>query len=358
VLDILRKEKLYAKMSKCAFAQRSVEFLGHVVSDKGVSVDPHKTDAIRDWPTPTNTTQLRSFLGLANFYRRFVPNYATVALPLTDLLKDNVSFQWTPQEESAFQALKTALTSTPVLRLPDPDAEFLVTTDASDFAIGATLSQKGGDGERPIAFDSRNLLPAERNYPTHEKELLAIVNALKVWRAYLDGRPFTVITDHAPLKYLHSQKQLSQRQARWLETLQSFDFKIEYRPGRNNIVADTLSRRPDFADCSMATTVQIDDAVKSTIRKAYHKHNYFGPILRALSSLPNTESREAPYARSERFTLSEDGLLYLSCNGQHRLCIPEDAKLRTTILYDYHNSPIAGHMGFEKTYDNIQRQFF
>ena len=179
VLDILRENKLYAKISKCDFFKKSIDFLGHVVSAEGISVDPKKIEAIKSWPIPNGVPDVRSFLGLANYYRKFVHDHAAIAAPLTSLLQKERKFKWTQEADDAFNKLKEALTSTPILRIADPSLPFLVTTDASDLAIGAVLTQNDGQGERPIAYESRKLSPAKLNYPTHEKKLLAINHVLK-----------------------------------------------------------------------------------------------------------------------------------------------------------------------------------
>ena len=181
VLTILRQHKLYAKMKKCEIMQTRVEYLGHFISQDGISVDNRKIDVIRQWPMPTNTSDIRSFLGIASYYRKFVKHFAAIAMPLTDLLhKDNV-FRWQNAEQEAFEQLKMSLTTAPVLALPDPSKLFLVTTDASDYVIGTILSQDQGKGEQPIVYESRKMTPAELNYPVHEKELLAIVHAINIW---------------------------------------------------------------------------------------------------------------------------------------------------------------------------------
>ena len=181
VLMILRQHKLYAKMKKCEIMQMRVEYLGHFISQDSISVDNRKIDVIRQWPTPTNTSDVRSFLGIASYYRKFVKYFTTIAMPLTDLLhKDNV-FRWQNAEQEVFEQLKISLTTAPVLALPDPSKPFLVTTDASDYAIGAILSQDQGKGEQPIAYESRKMTPAELNYPVHEKELLVMVHAINIW---------------------------------------------------------------------------------------------------------------------------------------------------------------------------------
>ena len=196
-------------MKKCEIMQMRVEYLEHFISQDGISVDNRKIDVIRQWPMPANTSDVRSFLGIASYYRKFVKHFAAIAMPLTDLLhKDNV-FRWQNAEQEAFEQLKTSLTTAPVLALLDPSKPFLVTTDASDYVIGAILSQDQGKGEQPIVYESRKMTPAELNYPVHEKELLAMVHAINIWRPYLEGQKFTAITDHASLEYICTQKTLS-----------------------------------------------------------------------------------------------------------------------------------------------------
>ena len=216
-----RQHKLYCKRSKCHLFQSQVSYLGHVVSANGIAVDKHKIEAIAAWPKPTTVTELRAFLGLAGFYRRFVPHFAALAAPLTDLTsnKADVVAGWSSPHDAAFASLKAALTNTPCLIPFHPGAPTTLTTDASDLAIGAVLMQDVGNGPQPVAFNSRKLSPAERNYATHEKEALAIKDSLKVWRHYLMGMHFTCITDHHALRYLTTQPTISQRQARWMQLM-------------------------------------------------------------------------------------------------------------------------------------------
>ena len=202
------------------FFKSEVEFLGHFVNASGIRMDERKVQTVRDWPVPRTVSDLRSFLGLAGYYRKFVAGFARIAAPLTDLLRKDVSFAWSPEAQSAFDALKSALTTAPVLALFDPNApaEIVVHTDASDFAIGAVLSQGG----RPIAFESRKLTSAEQGYATHDREMLAIVHALRAWRPYLHGRKPLVYTDHSSLRHFLEQPQLNDRQTRWFDQLAEF----------------------------------------------------------------------------------------------------------------------------------------
>ena len=213
VLELLRRHKLYGKQSKCAFCLPSVEYLGHVLSDMGITVESSKIDAIDQWPIPKCKTEVQSFLEMVNFYRRFIKNCAHIARPLTQLT-GNVDFVWSETTQSSFEILKHALCSAPVLRTYDPVLPITVTTDASGFAIGAVLEQDEDGIRRPVAYFSRTMNPHEQNYHAQEQELLAIVESIRYWRSYLHGHPFLVQTDHASLQYLTTQDRLSPRQVR------------------------------------------------------------------------------------------------------------------------------------------------
>src|SRR4051812_6067617 len=209
VLKVLRDNQLYAKVSKCEFFKTEINYLGHVIKQGGIHVDPKKIQDIQEWPRPTSLTTLQSLLGLTGYYRKFIKNYAEIAAPLTNLTKKgtDVKKEWSEMQEQALQTLKKALSEAPILRSPNRELPMEVTTDASGYAIGAVLSQEN----RPITFYSRKMSPAEMNYPVHEQELLAIVDTLKEWRHYLLGRKFTVYTDHQSLKYFKTQPMLSRR---------------------------------------------------------------------------------------------------------------------------------------------------
>ncbi|GJP58286.1 hypothetical protein CLOP_g22992 [Closterium sp. NIES-67] len=242
VLEILRRERFYVKLSKSEFALEKVQFLGHMVSAQKVHVDPKKIEAVRTWKIPENVKELQQFLGFANYYNRFVPQYAKLAAPLTNLLKKNTPYKWEPKHQEAMEQLKQALTSAPVLMLPEPERDYVIEADASDHAVGAVLMQDQGNGLQPIAYLSKKLHGAELNYPIHDKEALAIVIAFKAWRCYLEGRTTTVYTDHCSLKYLKAKPNLSRRQVRWIDFFKThFHYDIVYKPGHKN-KADALSR--------------------------------------------------------------------------------------------------------------------
>ncbi len=247
VLQHLLTHQLYAKIEKCEFHQTSVSFLRYVISSGGVAMEDKKVQAVIDWPQPVTLKELQRFLGFANFYRRFIRNFSTVAAPMTSMLKrGRQRLVWTPAAIAAFQKLKERFTTAPILHHPDPEREFTVEVDASSTGIGAILSQRHGDPSKlyPCAFHSRKLTPTEQNYDVGNRELLAMKAAFEEWRHWLKGakHPFTVLTDHRNLEYLRSAKRLNYRQARWALFFTRFDFSVTYRPGAQNTKADALSR--------------------------------------------------------------------------------------------------------------------
>ncbi|KAJ0468921.1 putative nucleotidyltransferase, Ribonuclease H [Helianthus annuus] len=239
LLTLLRKERLYAKFSKCEFWLQEVQFLGHVVNHKGIHVDPAKIEAITKWKVPQTAMEIRSFLGLAGYYRRFIKDFSKIAVPLTKLTCKAAKFEWGPRQEEAFKILKHRLTNAPILALPEGTEDFEVYCDASKLGYGCVLMQR----KKVIAYASRQLKKHEENYTTHDQELGAIIFALKIWRHYLYGNKFTVYTDHKSLRYIFGQKELNMRQRRWMEMLSDYDCDIQYHEGKANVVADALSRK-------------------------------------------------------------------------------------------------------------------
>ncbi|KAH9668398.1 Endonuclease [Citrus sinensis] len=239
VLTVLRKEKLYANLKKCSFCTNQIVFLGYVVSAKGIEVDEEKVKAIKEWPTPKSVSEVRSFHGLASFYRRFVKDFSTLAAPLTEIVKKHVGFKWGSEQEKAFNLIKEKLVSAPLLALPDFTKTFEIECDASGIGIGAVLMQEG----RPIAYFSEKLGGAALNYPTYDKEMYALVRALETWQHYLLPKEFVIHTDHESLKHLKGQGKLHKRHAKWVEFIEPFPYVIKYKQGKENVVADALSRR-------------------------------------------------------------------------------------------------------------------
>ena len=242
VLSELRDHKLLIKASICVWGQTELPYLGHIIGKDGVKPDPKKVQSVVDWPRPTCLREVLQFFGLTNFFIKYIQGYANLTRPLTDLSKKNVSFVWSNECKIAFSALKHALSSAPVLALPDPAMPFELVCDASGFGLGAVLMQQ----QRPVVYYSRKMTSAERNYVVTEQELLATVEALRVFCCYLlSGQQFTLVTDNQPNTFLQTQPTLTRRQARWSEYLQRFHFNWVHRPGRHN-VADPLSRNPSF----------------------------------------------------------------------------------------------------------------
>lgn len=244
VLERLRKANLKLHPSKCHLFQRRVSFLGHVISEKGIEMQEEKISVVRDWPVPRNITELRSFLGLCSYYRRFVKNFSNIAAPLHRLQRKDAPFVWTEEQETAFNQLKEALTTAPVLGMPREDGVFKVDTDASSVGLGAVLSQDQDGREVVIAYSSRSLSRAERNYDVTKKELLAVVFALKTFKQYVLERHFEIRTDHAALQWLMRTPEPMGQLARWLTFIEMFDFEIRHRAGAQHGNADGLSRRP------------------------------------------------------------------------------------------------------------------
>ncbi|XP_043700305.1 uncharacterized protein LOC122651025 [Telopea speciosissima] len=246
VFEVLKDNQLYVKKEKCSFAQEEVMFLGHKIGGGTLRMDKSKVRAIQEWEAPTKVIELRSFLGLVNYYRRFIQGYSKRAAPLTDLLKKNKAWEWSDSCQDAFDDLKEAIMEEPVLALPDYGKPFEVHTDASDFTIGGVLMQE----RHPIAYESRKLNDTERRYTIHETEMTAVVHCLRTWRHSLLGSRFVVKTNNVATSYFQTQKKLSPKQARWQDFLVEFDFVFEYKPGKTNEMADALSRKPELASLS------------------------------------------------------------------------------------------------------------
>jgi hypothetical protein len=239
VLQVLREHQLYAKFSKCYFYQKQIHYLGHIISEQGIVVDLEKIESIRGCPTPRHVSEVRSFMGLYGYYRRFIVGFYNISHPITSLQNKGTKFEWTPKCEENFNLLKELLTSAPVLNIADPNEIFVVCTDACKEGLGGVLRKNG----HVIGYESRKLKEHERNYATHDLELVAIVHALRTWRHYLMGKRFELRIDHIGLKYLFEQPTLNARQTRWLEFLSEYDLGIKHIKGKEKKVSNALSRR-------------------------------------------------------------------------------------------------------------------
>ncbi|KAM2004949.1 hypothetical protein ACFX15_000188 [Malus domestica] len=367
VLRKLREHRLYAKFSKCQFWLDQVAFLGHVVSVQGIQVDPQKIAAVESWEQPRTVTEVRSFLGLAGYYRRFVQDFSMITLPLTKLTRKDVKFEWDESCEQSFQQLKYCLTHAPVLVLPDDDGNFEIYSDASLNGLGCVLMQHS----RVIAYASRQLKTHERNYPTHDLELAAIVFALKIWRHYLYGEKCKIFTDHKSLQYLFTQHDLNLRQRRWLELLSDYDCTIEYHPGRANVVADALSRKPQGRlNALYASRVPLLAELRSTgveleleeQSEAFLANFQVKPILidRVLAAQSLDEEIQ------ELISLRKEGkkkdLRIRGSDGmfmqENRMYVPNNEELKKEILDEAHCSAYAMHPGGTKMYHTIRPFYY
>ena len=350
VLQTLRENQLFAKLSKCDFWLKEVSFLGHIVSAEGIRVDPVKIEAIVNWKPPRNVTEVRSFLGLAGYYRRFVQGFSVIASSLTRLLRKGVKFEWDDKFQSSFKRLKEILIEAPVLIQLTSGRDYTVYSDASRIGLGCVLMQDG----KVVAYASRQLKPHEQNYPTHDLELAAVVFALKIWRHYLYGEKCRIFTDHKSLKYLLTQKDLNLRQRRWLELLKDYDCIIDYHLGKANVVADALSRKMIYA---------------LTLKDYDWRLAPYGALLVRLNVIPdlrqmivNAQKNDAKLQELAQLVSTEDktnfsidgsgGLLY-----KNILYVPNDMELKKKILYESHNTIFTMHPGSNKMYQDM-KQFY
>ncbi|KAL0378818.1 UNVERIFIED_CONTAM: Transposon Ty3-G Gag-Pol polyprotein [Sesamum radiatum] len=333
VLEVLRKEKLFGNLKKCDFCTNKVVFLGFVVSGEGITVDEEKVKAIQDWPTPTTIGEVRSFHGLASFYRRFVKDFSTMAAPLNELTKKNVPFKWGNAQEKAFQAIKEKLTHAPLLALPDFGKTFEIECDASGIGIGGVLMQGG----RPVAYFSEKLSGPTLNYPTYDKELYALVRVLETWQHYLWSKEFVIHSDHEALKYIKSQSKLSRRHAKWVEFIESFPYVIKHKKGKDNIVADALSRRYALLSVLDAKILGFE-----FIKDLYANDVEFGEAFGNCS----------PSIGWDKFYL-HDGFLFRA----NQLCVP-NCSIRLLLMKEAHSGGLMGHFGISKTLGVLSEHFY
>ena len=305
VFSRLRAADLKLNPKKCELFRREVVYLGHVVSADGVATDMSEIEAVRTWPIPQNKKELQRFLGLCSYYRKFVPAFSVITSPLRRLTEKDATFRWSDECEMAFEKLKDLLTNAPILAYPLPDGKFSLDTDSCQFGIGDVLSQEQNGQELVIAYFSRSLSRAEKNYCVTRKELFAVVKAVEKFHYYLYGRRFVIKTDHSSLRWLLSFRQPECQTTRWIQKLQLYDFEIIYRPGRTNSNADALSRRPCYSsECGYcerlkAKEVPNDENSMKIARNATTEEKSFLKIWtrEELISLQNTESDIGPIFR-------------------------------------------------------------
>ena len=342
---------------------KTVHFLGHVISAEGISVDSAKIATVVNWPRPTNVTEVRSFLGLAGYYRKFVQNFSRIAMPLTQLLRKDHQFQWTAECEASFQELKQKLVSALILTLPKGEEGYAVYIDASRKRLGCVLMQHG----RVIAYASRQLKPHEQNYPTHDLELAAVIFALKLWRHYLFGVRCEIYTDHKSLQYIFTQKELNLRQRHWLELLKDYTLDIRYHPGKANVVADALSRKSRSMVASVITDEMflVEELQKLQIEVITPGDRIPLAALQATSTIvekikagqvSDPECAKIRRKIEEGATVDfviQDGIVKF----KNRLYVPNQPELKTEILEEAHNSLFSVHPGSTKMYQDLKTHF-
>ena len=382
VFERLREAGLKLKSSKCNLCLLKVGFLGHVVSADGVQTDPQKTERVASWPTPSSKREVQQFLGLANYYRRFVKDFAVVAKPLHRLTEKTARFEWTEDAQAAFEELRRRLVTAPVLAFPDYSRPFVLDTDASETGVGAVLSQVQDDGsERVIAYGSRVLTRPERRYCVTRKELLAVVTYVQHFRSYLLGREFQLRTDHGSLTWLANFREPEGQLARWLEQLQEFHFQIVHRPGKKHLNADALSRRPctqcgrdshgeDLTEPAPKPVAVLLERPPQDLRKLQLEYGPCHLLLQAVEKGKKPDvgdvRREGPEAQRllqlwERLSVDQ-GLLkrkYEDARGNsswQQLVVPRT--LREEIMQELHAGPLEGHLGVDKTVAKIKERFY
>jgi hypothetical protein len=362
VLTRLREHQLYAKFSKCAFWLEKIQFLGHVLSAKGIVVDPSKVKDILEWKSPTTVHQVQSFLGLAGYYRQFIPDFSKLVKPITSLLKNDTKFNWYSRCNEAFEQLKVLLTTAPVLAQPDIEKSFDVYCDASGSGLGCILIQAG----RVVSYASRQLCRHEEHYPTHDLELAVVVHALKIWRHYLLGNICHIYTDHKSLNYIFTQLELNMRQRRWLKLIKDYELEIHYHPGKANVVTDALSHKASCHCLTMKTSnitlcQEMEKLNLGMIQQGTLNHLKLESVLlqRIIDAQRNNEGMKHIHEKMEAgkanfFRKDDQGIVWFN----YRIVVPKNDEIHQQILDEAHLSHYSIHLGSTKMYHDLKQHYW
>lgn len=336
LLWVLKQHQLVAKRSKCSFAHNKLEYLGHIISDQGVATDCTKTQAMMQWPIPTNVSELRGFLRLTGYYREFVKHYNMLAKPLTVLLQKK-NFQWSAEAQDAFDRLKRAMSQTPMLALPDFKQPFSIEIGACDTRIGAVLTQNG----HPVAYYIKALSSINQKLPIYENEFLAIMMAIEKWRSYLQRGPFVIKTDHKSLCHLEDQMLTSKLQKKAMTKLIGLQYKFQYQEGEDNKVANALSRVEHVYGMQAISITQ-----PVWIQEVLNSYEVDSKARALLAHLAITGTNEQGYALV-------DGLI----KHKGRIWIGSNAGLQTKLIQAFRTSPIGGYSDIHATYQRTKKMF-
>jgi hypothetical protein len=326
-------------------------------------MDPAKVSAVANWPEPENKKELQSFLGFCNYYRRFIKDLSKIARPLHDLTKRDVPFSWGVQQQQSFKTLKAAIISDPILTIPHDSAPWRVKSDCSDHALGGILSQEVDGKWLTVAFLSKLLSSAERNYKVYDKELLAIMSCLKEWRPYLLGMKdtFEIWTDHLNLTYFRKPQKLNRHQAQWFSELQDYNFKLLHKSGKSMGKADGLTCMKHLNNCNDNQNVVLLPHNVFSIQLRLSELDLTGPdgelykrIRNKTSSHVKSRVQEALASKESKYAQGDDGVIFY----KDKIYVPDDAKLRKDILRARHNTPAAGHPGFMRMKEYIERDYW